>query len=195
MDAPNTSKARCYPSVIEHMITVLVTAMILEQHSRMPEANFLVTVFVFLSTMGLAIAYCVRLGERLRSSDEVKTSSNSSVMHWFVLPVGVLIMLSSAATHWPATARFALSKSSFDELVAQAYNGQQPQGFPRRVGLYWIDNVKDNDFDYSTRQGTIGFVTGVALIDECGLRYDRSDRRSSHYLTTRIAPCWYVTEW
>ncbi len=53
----------------------------------------------------------------------------------------------------------------------------------------------NNDFDYVTRQGTIGFLTGVALIDECGLYHDQTDRQPSRCLTTRIAPQCYVTEW
>jgi hypothetical protein len=167
----------------------------LEQHSRLPEATFYVVILCGAATLGLGVAYFVRLAHRLRRglfSDGVKPGA---VPGWIVFPAALSLMLSSAATHWPATIRFHLSKPSFDEVVAQVYTGQKPQGFPRRVGLYWIDYVKDDDFNYDTRRGRIGFVTGVALLDECGIYYDEDDPGSSHWLTTRIAPRWYLTEW
>ena len=195
MDELNTSNSTSHPSLVEHLIAAAVTLLILEQHSRFPEANVFIVGIASLTTLLLAIVYCTRLVMRSLSQVKPSNASRRTILHWVVFPTAVALMFTSAATHWPATIRFYLSKSSFDELVSQAYNGQEPQGFPRRVGLYWIDYVQDDAFDYETRQGTIGFVTGVVLIDECGLYYDKADRRSSHYLTTRIAPRWYITEW
>ncbi len=179
------------PSAVEHVVAAGATLLILEQHSRLPEANFMAVFLCGVATLGLGVAYFARLALQILGDSRITLRS---ALHWVVLPAAIALMVSSAATHWPARIRFHLSKPSFDELVAQAYTGQEPQGFPRRVGLYWIDCVQ-GDFNYSTRKGTIGFVTGVALIDECGIYYDQNSPESSHWLTTRIAPCWYLTEW
>ena len=182
-----------HPSVSEHLIAAGITALILEQHSRLPEANFLVAALASLVTMALIVAYGFHFVEFQRASS--MGTHTWALLNWVVLPATVAMMLSSAATHWPASIRFYFSKPSFDELVAEAYRGRELQGFPRRVGLYWIEYVQDDDFQYDSGDGTIGFVTGRALIDECGLLYDRSNPKSSHYLKTQIAPHWYVTEW
>jgi hypothetical protein len=182
-----------YPSVPEHVLAAGIATLILEQHSRLPEANILAAGFASLVMLGLFIAYCFRLATFLRN----KSASGQRLewLNWAVFPVTLVLTFSSTATHWPATIRFHFSKSSFDELITQAYRGQKPEGFPRRVGLYWIDDVMDDNFQYESGQGTIGFVTGEALVDPCGLLYDKSNPESSGYLTTRIAPQWYVTEW
>jgi hypothetical protein len=192
MEASSDRQLKRCPSTLEHVIAVVVTLLVLEQHSRMPEANFFVVVISTVAVLGLGVAYLATAS--LRRTDAT-TTKRPAFVNWIVLPVAVTLMLTSSASHWPATLRFYLSKPSFDGLVAEAYSGRELQGFPRWVGLYRIDSVQDSDFDYESRQGTIGFVTGVALIDECGLYYDQSDQKSSHYLTTRIAPHWYVTEW
>ena len=195
MEASHEHNPVPYPSRTEHVVAAIATLLMLEQHSRLPEANFFVVVLCGAATLGLGVAYFARLAKRARHDASSGGVKHRAVLSWLVFPVAITLMLSSAATHWPATIRFYLSKPSFDEVVAQAYNGQEPQGFPRRVGLYWIHYVHDYDFNYDTRQGTIGFVTGVALIDECGIYYDENNPESSHWLTTRIAPCWYLTEW
>lgn len=182
-----------HPSAPEHVLAAGVATLILEQHSRLPEANFLAVGFASLVVFGLSIAYCVRLVAFLRNRLAVRHRRAS--LNWLVFSTTLILMFSSAATHWSASIRFYFSKSSFDELIAQAYRGQKPEGFPRRVGLYWIDYVQDDDFQYESSQGTIGFVTGEALIDPCGLLYDKLNPNSSGYLTTQIAPQWYVTEW
>jgi len=195
METPPEYRATAAPSLFEHVVTGFSTLLVLEQHSRLPEANFFVVIFCSIATLCLGIAYLARLAKPSQRDKTVPANNRSPILDWAGFPLALALMFSSAATHWPATIRFNLSKSSFDELVAQAHNGEEPQGFPRRVGLYWINYVKDDDFDYETCQGTIGFVTGTALIDECGLYYDKANPQSSHYLTTRIAPHWYVTEW
>ena len=182
-----------HPSAPEHVLAAGVAALILEQHSRLPEANFLAVGFSSLVVFGLSIAYCVHLVAFLRNKSAV--GQRSALLKWAVFPAVLVLMFSSALTHWPASIRFYFSKSSFDDLIAQAYRGEKPDGFPRRVGLYWIDYVQDDNFKYESGQGTIGFVTGEALIDPCGLLYDKTNPNSSGYLTTQIAPNWYVTEW
>lgn len=178
------------PEVFHHFVTTVVALLILEQHSRYPEAHFLVVLFCFFATLGLGIAYVITVSRQPTRGSRVRT--------WFnrlFFPLVVLLMISSSVTHWPASVRFRLSEASFDQLVAEANSGKKPQGFPRRVGLYWIEYIYDADFDYTTGSGSIGFVTGSPLIDDCGLSYDPKNPESSHFLTTRISPCWYVTEW
>ena len=174
-EAHRTHEPAKQPSLFEQMIAFGVTLVMLEQHSRLPEANFGVAVLCGLAMLGLGLTYAARL---------IKYGViRPAILSWLALPLAVTLILSSAATHWPATVRFYLSKSSFDELIAQAFRGQEPTGFPRRVGLYWIDRIKDAEFNYAERQGRIGFVTGIALVDECGLYYDDNDPMSSHWLT------------
>ncbi|HBN77331.1 MAG TPA: hypothetical protein DD473_16280 [Planctomycetaceae bacterium] len=187
------SESTSRPSLIEHVIAVTITCLMLEQHSRLPEVNLVVAGIGFLSTLGLVVAYGFHFEKS--SQNQLKAITPKSLLHWLILPAAIIIMLTSAQTHWPASIRFSLSKSNFDNLIAQVERGEKPQGFPRRVGLYWIDYVKDSNYDSSTGQGTIGFITGIVMIDECGLIYDKTDPKSSHYLTTRIAPCWSITEW
>ena len=187
MEAPRTHDPANQPSPFEHVISLCVTLVMLEQHSRLPEASFGAAVLCGLAMLGLGLTHVARL---------IKYRVTCrSILSWLAFPLAVTLMLSSAVTHWPATVRFYLSKPSFDELISQAFSGQEPKGFPRRVGLYWIDRVNDADFNYADRQGRIGFVTGVALVDECGLCYDESDPKPSHWLTIRIAPRWYLKEW
>ena len=182
-----------HPTAPEHVLAAGIATLILEQHSRLPEANILAVGFASLVMLGLSIAYLFRLAAFLRN--KAASGHRSAWLNWVVFPATLTLMFSSTATHWPASIRFYFSKSSFDELILQACRGQKLEGFPRRVGLYWIDDVMDDNFQYESGQGTIGFVTGEALIDPCGLLYDKSNPESSGYLTTRIAPQWYVTEW
>ncbi len=183
------------PSWVEHCFAALITVVILEQHSRLPEAGVFAIFLTAPVMLVLVITWFVRLLRVGVSHPTPSRTSEQSAWHWAVLPVAILILMSSSITHWPATVRFYCSKSSFEQLVTQAQNGKPLPGFPRRVGLYWIDEIQDDEFDYQTGQGNIGFITGVAVIDQCGLYYDPADPESSHYLTIRIAPCWYVTEW
>lgn len=193
MRVENGSRTRNRPSALEHMLAVVVVVLILEQHSRLPEAHWMALGVVSVVVFGLAIAYCVRLAVLLRSKPTV--GQRSAFLNWLVFPAALVLMFTSAATHWPASVRFYFSKSSFDSLIAQAQKGQKLQGFPRRVGLYWIEQVKDDNYRYESGEGIIGFVTGEALIDPCGLMYDKTNSDRTHFLTTRIAPDWYVTEW
>ena len=181
------------PSVLEHVIAAGVATLILEQHSRLPEANFVVVGLVSLVVFVLAIAYCVRIVALLRNISAVR--QRWAFLNWMAFPAVLALMFSSSVTHWPASVRFYLSKSSFDNLIAQAHRGKKLEGFPRRVGLYWIEDVQDDSFQYESGQGNIGFVTGEALIDPCGLLFDNTNPKSTGYLTTQIAPNWYITEW
>lgn len=193
MRVENGSRSWNRPSALEHLLAVAVVILMLEQHSRLPQANWVALGMVSFVVLGLTIAYCVRLVVLLRNKSTAV--QRKAFLNWMVFPAALVLMFTSAAMHWPASVRFYLSKSSFDSLIAQAQNGQKLEGFPRRVGLYWIDDVKDDNFRYESGEGIIGFVTGEALIDPCGLIYDNTNREGSHYLTTRIAPDWYVTEW
>ena len=194
METPRHDASAPHHSRPELLLAVFATSLMLENHSRLPEANFFVVIFCSLATLGLGIAYIARLA-RISQLESTSWPRRHRLLNWIVFPFAVALMLSSSATHWPAMLRFNLSKSRFEELVEQAYTGHAPQGFPRRVGLFWIDYVQDSEFNYETRGGRIGFVTGVALVDECGIYYDEKDPKSTHWLTTRIAPCWYLTEW
>jgi len=186
--------ANC-PSFVEHAVLAIASLIILEQHSRLPEANFVAVITCGATIVGVTVAYFVRVVTCTRREANAAPLRPQAVFSWLIVPATIAMLLCSAATHWPATVRFYLSKPSFDELIAQAYRGERPEGFPRRVGLYWVEYVYDVDFNYETRQGTVGFVSGVALIDECGIYYDPGNPTSSHWLTTRIAPRWYLTEW
>ena len=195
MQTKQESLAAVGSSRFEQVALAIIVLVILEQHSRLPEVNFLAFLVSLVVFVGIGIAYFCRLPGivwRLRDAQRFKMRT---ILNWLVFPSAVVIVLSSSATHWPASVRFQLSKPSFDTLVSKAFSGERPVGFPRRVGLYWIESVHDLDFNYSTKQGMIGFVTGVSLIDECGIYFDQRDPKSSHSLTTRIAPQWYLTEW
>jgi hypothetical protein len=181
------------PSLLEHLVAIGVATLLLEQHSRLPQANWIALGVVTLIVFGLSMAYCIRLVVLLRSKLDVRL--RESFLNWMVFPALLVLMFTSAATHWPASVRFYLSKASFDRLVEQAHSGRKLEGFPRRVGLYWIEEVRDDSFRYESGEGTLGFVTGEALIDPCGLLYDNANLDYAHYLTTRIAPDWYITEW
>lgn len=189
------SRAVVCPLWFEQVTLAIVVLVVIEQHSRLPELGFLtflvsLAVLVVLGAVQLGRFAKIQRRKLLASKFSLKT-----ILSWLAFPCTVAIVLSSSATHWPASVRFQLSRPSFDALVSKAFNGERPRGFPRRVGLYWIESVKDLDFNYSTKQGTIGFVTGACLVDDCGLYFDQSDPKSSHWLTTRIVPQWYLTEW
>ena len=186
-----------YPSAAEHAVLGLASLIILEQHSRLPEVSFFVFFMGGAAIGGVGLIYFMRI--LIGSTSKNRTAGSPLdrpriVLSWIIFPAVVVLVLSSAATHWPARIRFYLSKSAFEDIVTKAYEGNTPEGFPRRVGLYWVEAVH-YDFNYETQQRAIGLVTGVALIDECGIYYDPNDPSSSHWLTTRIAPCWYLTEW
>ena len=183
------------PSRFEQFALTVVVFVILEEHSRLPELSFLTLLVSLVVFVGIGIAYLGRFSAMVRLQAETQQFQMRTILSWLVFPCAVALVWSSAATHWPASVRFQLSKPDFDALVLKALNGESPEGFPRRVGLYWIESVYDLDFDYSTKLGTIGFVTGVCLVDRCGLYFDQSDPKPSHWLTTRIAPQWYLTEW
>lgn len=193
MSQPDSNRG---PLIAEHVVLACTSLLLLEQHSRLPESNLLLLPLCSGVIFVIGASYC---GHLMVAIDDRVTGRTNRVgvglLKWLVFPVTLALVLSSAVTHWPASVRFALSRSSFEELVSDAYQGKQLDGFPRRVGLYWIEYVYDLEFNYATREGTIGFVTGSCLIDGCGLCYDPRDVESSHWLTTRIAPCWYVTEW
>lgn len=171
--------------VLLHGFTAVLTILILEQHSRLPElAVFLMFFCLFtFPVLFLIWALVVRLAYRSRRWDR----------HLLGFPIAVALTVSSSATHWPAMLRFEFSRNSFEALIEQANRGDELTGFPRHVGLYWIEEV-DDTYNPSTRTGTILFITGTALIDECGLRYDPANPESSGYLNTKISPHWYLAE-
>lgn len=224
MDGPTDDRATSFQAVVEHAVAVSLTVLVLENHSRLPEVQGVVFLPLLVAVPALALSYSYRLAQYLnrptRTARDTHTSSvhvqhgqgvaeisershklprvtvtKRFVLNWLVLPVCLIMMMISAATHWTAMIRFYFSRASFEELVAQAESGQMPHGFPRRVGLYWIEKVKLIDRNEKTGRDRIGFVTGVVLIDSCGLEYDDANLPPSHYLRTRIAPCWYLTEW
>ncbi len=183
------------PLWLEQFALAIIVLVVIEQHSRLPELGFLTFLVSLAVLLWLGAVQLGRLAKIQRRKLVASQISLRTIWGRLAFPSAVAIVLSSSATHWPASVRCQLSKPCFDALVSKAFRGERPEGFPRRVGLYWIESVKDLDFNYSTKQGTIGFVTGVSLIDECGLYFDQSDPKSSHWLTTRIAPQWYLTEW
>ncbi len=195
MDVPKKAHHTGHPSFVEHLLAIAMTAVILEQHSRFPETGVMAFFMALLITVALFVAYAIRAPSTREFFERPRSILRWSTLHWLVLPAAMLIMIGSACTHWPASVRLSLSQPAFDELVARAERGGKPRGFPRRVGWYWIREVYDLNYNYHTGEGELGFVTGVALIDPCGLCYDRSNHPTSHFLKTRIAPCWYLTEW
>lgn len=191
MAATQSASRSGRPSLVENVVLVVAVLVLLEQHSRLPEANFFAVIVCGLAIVCVGVTYIARLAITACRGN----LSPAAAMSWLVLPAAIVVLHSSAITHWPASIRFYFSKSSFEELVTQAQAGNKPADFPRRVGLYWIESIHDYDFNYETGEGTIGFVTGVAVLDECGIEYDHNNPPTSHYLTTRIAPNWYLTEW
>jgi hypothetical protein len=213
------------PTAVEHATAVAITLLVLESHSRLPEAGLFVSLVSAAAILSLGFGYLWRVIHiairRIRATfDRHSVSANSqpiqssagnsdvsnslpgvadkkrfSFLNWLVLPACLLVIYTSTATHWPAVIRFYFSRASFEELVAQSYSGKMLKGFPRRVGLYWIEDVEYSGRDETTGRRRIGFITGVALLDPCGLEYDEMNPPDSHYLTTQIAPCWYLTEW
>ncbi len=171
--------------VLLHGFTGVLTILILEQHSRLPETFVFLSLFCLLAFPVLFIiwALMVRLASRSRRWD----------WNLLVFPIAVGLTVSSSATHWPAMLRFEFSRKSFEALIEQANRGHELTGFPRRVGLYWIEEV-DDTYNPAARTGTILFITGTALIDPCGLRYDPASPESSGYLNTKISPHWYLAE-
>lgn len=224
MDGPTDDGTTSFQAVVEHAVGVSLTILVLENHSRLPEVEGVVFLLLLVAVPALALSYSYRLARYLnrptRAALDTRTSSvhvqhgqgvaeisershklprvtvtKRFVLNWLVLPLCLIIMMTSAATHWTAMIRFYFSRASFEELVAEADMGQMSHGFPRRVGLYWIEDVDLYERNEKTGRRRIGFVTGVVLIDPCGLEYDDAKHPSSHYLTTQIAPCWYITEW
>ncbi len=183
------------PLWFEQVALAIVVLVVIEQHSRLPELGFLTFLVSLAVLVGLGAVQLGRFAGIQRRKLLASQFSLKTILSWLAFPCAVAIVLSSSATHWPASVRFQLSKPSFATVVSKAFSGERPEGFPRRVGLYWIESVYDLDFNYSTKQGTIGFVTGVCLVDDCGIYFDQRDPKSSHWLTTRIAPQWYLTEW
>lgn len=194
MDASNGPQAPTGPYWVEHAVGITTTALMIEQHSRFPEASFLVVVlatFVTLWLGSVAISRFRSLIDRPKFNVPRRTFA-----HLTVFPVAFSIMVTSAMTHWPAMVRFGLSRPSFKHIVSQVHRGElMEDSFPRRIGLYHIKFLMLDEFNSANRSGTIGFSTGTVLADPCGLEYDPKNRPSSHYLTTKIAPKWYVTEW
>ncbi|MDB5337277.1 MAG: hypothetical protein JWN70_2896 [Planctomycetaceae bacterium] len=185
------------PSMSENLVVLFATLFVLEANSRLPSASFLVIMLGGTAMIGPGLAYLTRIAIQFArpKADYSKYFKLRSIAKWAVLPAAIALLISSDATHWPAAVRFHFSKSSFQHIVTQGQKGIRPAGFPRRVGWYWIESISDYSFDYRGGQGKLGFVTGTALIDPCGINYDPADPPTSNWLTTRLAPCWYLTEW
>ncbi|MBX3439103.1 MAG: hypothetical protein KF861_16555 [Planctomycetaceae bacterium] len=140
------------PTLVEHIVLGVASLAILEQHSRQPEATI---VLILISGAAFVFVGAASLAHLVNLTNAHQTSSSPPGLRrwgrWLIFPTVVALMMLSAVTHWPAIVRFHFSRSSFEELVAKAYNGEPPDGFPRRVGLYWVWYCEDGDFDYEAR--------------------------------------------
>jgi hypothetical protein len=133
--------------------------------------------------------YVFRLGKCSASDNvrqEVETRSGGA-WRWFVLPVGLALVVSALVKPWPMTLRFSLSREAFEQTVTRIYVTRSEQG-GQRVGLYWIKGVNVEPSGY------VRFATGTSVIDPAGFAYDPK-RPPPGRLRRHITGNWYATEW
>ncbi len=121
MDSPCKQNAGTHPSSTEHVIAAMAVLVMLEQHSRLPEAAFPVVLLCGAATLGLGVAYVVRLIGRARCNTSCARLTRRGLLSWAILPAAIALMWSSAATHFSATIRFSLSNAMIRRPRSVAY--------------------------------------------------------------------------
>ena len=101
MEATQESHPATYTSLTEHVVLAIAALIIIEQHSRLPEANFFAVIMCGAAIFGVAVAYFGRLMARTRKKGDARRPSLRAALSWLLLPATIALLLSSAATHWP----------------------------------------------------------------------------------------------
>ena len=115
------------PSLIEHFWALATLCLIIEQQSRLPEVGVLPAFFATASFLCLGALYVVR-GMKWGRCDASPWAvvSGGAILNWSVLPICLVLIMTGAATHWPARVRFRLSQESLEEAVELVRRGDEP---------------------------------------------------------------------
>ncbi|UCG34501.1 MAG: hypothetical protein JSU68_07630 [Phycisphaerales bacterium] len=143
---------------------------------------------------GLVVVYAVRLVAVLRDAgraegtleDEQRTRS----LRWVVLPLCVLLILSSLLYSWPLMVRFHLNRPAFEAAVKEFEAGEFTAG--QWVGLYHV-NRATRRFP-AERPKMVFFETGSSLTYPFGFEYDPNPGHPPGRSVIRVAPSWYTYE-
>jgi hypothetical protein len=140
----------------------------------------------------LVAFYVVRLVAVLRHAvraqghpqDEQRTRS----LRWVVLPLCVLLILSSFLYPWPLRVRFNLSRPAFDALLKGYEAGEFAPG--QSVGLYYVYGAFER-YPYE-RPGAVAFQTWSGFSENAGVVYDPNPGHPTGRGTVRVTPSWYT---
>ncbi len=142
---------------------------------------------------GAIAMYLVRFTASLREALRA-TAPPQSRKHrwrWMVMPLCVLLPVSSFLYPWPLMLRFRLSQEAFDTAVKDYRAGS----FTRRrwVGLYYVKGA------YTTARGSqstmVCFATEQnASGGDIGLEYDPLPGHAMDPKDVEVAPSWYTFE-
>lgn len=162
-------------------LILLVCVILVEQFSKRPLPS-LAALIVCGAVLVAAVVY--------RFFAHVKTPNQPNRYRKMVIALAFVAVLTSVVFRWPARLRLYVSQPAFNKVMNEMHAGHQPYGYPRWVGLYWVQRVYDNDYG---GDGPIGFVTGWAH-HEVGLQFGGGQQ----FLGSDAIPIghnWYLTEW
>ena len=184
------------PSLLECLACGLLALYVLLEASGPPRWGSTVTCVVAFVAVPLWLVlvafYVVRLLAVLRDAgrarcdpdDEQRTRS----LRWVVLPLCVLLILSSFLYPWPLMVRFNLSRSAFDALLKDYEAGEFTAG--QSVGLYYVHGAFEG-YPYE-RPGAVAFQTWSGFSENAGFVYDPNPGHPTDRGTVRVAPSWYT---
>lgn len=121
------------------------------------------------------------------------TKAEAQVRWFLVAPAMVLVALVLAIGQVPLKARWAVSRSSFQDAAHQALEGR-PDGLAteqQRIGAYWVNDVQVSD-------GIVFFVIGDGWWAENGFVYvsdeapDPQRARAAHGLDEPLGDGWFT---
>jgi hypothetical protein len=107
---------------------------------------------------------------------------------WLILPVCVLLVVSSWIYPWPLILRFSLSRSAFESALAAYQVGAFTGG---QVGLYHVTGVYTPN---PNRPKSVWFQTGSSIFDPVGFEYDSNPGHVITDVSIQVAPNWYTYE-
>jgi len=109
---------------------------------------------------------------------------------WMAIPIGLLMIYTAPAYHWPLHVRFCLSQPAFERVAQARLQGQQCDTKPRWVGLYYVRSIG------GCGPGAIVFKieTRGKGVESVGFVYDPRKPPGWNYGPC-VAPNWYIYWW
>ncbi|MGB0717205.1 MAG: hypothetical protein ACPGXK_15105 [Phycisphaerae bacterium] len=174
------------PTLLANLLAIGLAIWYVEGVSRQVALGLVPLLIVPVGLAILVMDWTVRRYACSRMRRNLGSHQRPSSGHWWGLPVGIVLALSTVAYPWPMEVRFAASQSDMQSVAENLKAGQTIKG-PTRVGLYWMTEVSQECHD------RIVFITGFSWAGPVGFVFDPADATEGGN-TRRLDDRWFATE-